>query len=98
MRSTAQVVVTVNAINDPPVLTVSTAALTLLEDFATVLIASTRSDVDGDSLAFAVTQSNPGVVTVTNSTSGFDVSSIANAHGETTITITISDGGTNTLA
>ena len=92
LRSTAQVVVTVNAVNDPPLLTVSTTALTLLEDFAAVLIASTRSDVDGDSLAFAVTQSNPGVVTVANATSGFDVSSIANAHGQTTLTITVSDG------
>ena len=98
LRSTAQVVVTVTEVNDPPLLTVSTTALTLLEDFATVLIASTRSDAEGHSLAFAVTQSNPGVVTITESTSGFDISSIANAHGVTTITFTVSDGQTNTLA
>ena len=95
--TSTQVAVVVNAINDAPVLIVSTTALTLIEDFSTaVLIATTRSDVEGDTLTFTVSESVTGVVTVTTSASGVQVANIANANGQTTLTFTLSDGTTNT--
>ena len=96
LNSTAQVVVDVTAVNDPPVLTVSTTALTLAEDFATVLIATTRTDIDSNTLTLTVAESATGVVTVQTSTSGISVSSIENINGRTTLTITLSDGGLST--
>ena len=91
VSSTAQVVVTVTPINDPPVISVSTNALTLLEDFATVLIATTRSDVDSNTLTYTLAQSATGVVTIQTSTSGISVSSIEHQSGRTTLTLTLSD-------
>ncbi len=96
LSSTAQLVVTVTAVNDSPVLTVSTTALTLDEDFAQVSIDATRSDVDGDTLTLTVSESTTGIVTVTTSVSGIQVTNIANANGQTTLTITLSDGTTST--
>ena len=96
LNSTAQVVVDVTAVNDPPVLSVSTTALTLAEDFATVLIATTRTDIDSNTLTLTVVESATGVVTVQTSTSGISVSSLGNINGRTTLTITLSDGGLST--
>ena len=89
----SQVLITVNAVNDPPVLSVSQDALTLNEDFSTTeVLTVTSSDVDGDTLALTVSESTTGVVTVTTSASGFQVVSILNANGQTTLTITVGDG------
>ncbi len=96
LNSMAQVVVDVSAVNDPPVLTVSTTALTLAEDFATVLIATTRTDIDSTTLTLTVAESTTGVVTVQTTTSGVSVSSIENINGQTTLTITLSDGRLST--
>ncbi len=97
LGSSSQVmVVDVRPINDPPTLMLSTTALTLLEDFASVLITLTRSDVEGDTLTLTVTQSNPSIASVRTTTSGINISSIANAHGKTTLTITASDHSTST--
>ena len=90
--ASTQVLVTVNAVNDPPVLMVSTTALTLVENFATVLIATSRTDADSTSLNFTVVESATGVVTVLTSTSGISVSSINQRSGRTTLTIALSDG------
>ncbi len=99
VSSTAQVVVTVTEVNDPPVLTVSTAALTLLEDFATpILIGTTRTDIDSTTLTLAVAQSNAGMVIVTTTDAGVRVANIANANGRTTLTITLSDGRLSSTA
>ena len=98
LRTTAQVVVDVIAVNDPPVLSVSTATLTLAEDFGTVLIAATRSDVDGDNLTLTVSESTTGVITVTTTVAGVQVANITNANGQTTLTITLSDGRLSTTA
>ena len=96
--STAQVVVDVTPVNDPPALTVSTNALTLLEDFVSTLTIATATDVDGDTLTLIVMESATGVVTVTTTVSGVSVSSILNANGQTTLTITLSDGRLSTTA
>ena len=90
---TSQVVVIVNPMNDKPVLTVSTFSLTLNEDYTVpVLIGTTKTDVDGDTLTLSVTESNTGVVTVTTSAAGVSLSSIGNATGQTTLSIIVSDG------
>ena len=97
--TTAQVVVTVTAINDPTLVAVSTTALTLLENFGTaVLIGTTITNVDGDTLVLTVAESSTGVVTVTTSASGVQVASILNANGQTTLTITVNDGTSDTTA
>ncbi len=96
--STFQVVVTVLPVNDPPVLTVSTNALTLVEDFGMVLIGTTRTDIDSNSLTLTVAESTTGVVTVQTTTSGVSVSSIDQRSGRTTLTITLSDGEFSSIA
>ena len=91
--STAQVVVTVTAVNDPPVLTVSTIALTLAEDFATALIATTRTDIDSNTLTLTVSESTTGVVTVTDlRRQAFKWQALPMSMVRTTLTITLSDG------
>ncbi len=96
LSSTTQVVVDVTPVNDPPVLTVSTNALTLLEDFGTILIATTRTDIDSNTLTLTVAESATGVVTVLTSISGISVSSIDDRSGRTTLTISLSDGRLST--
>ncbi len=92
LSSTGQVVVQVNAVNDTPTLTVSNSNLTLSEDFAGISTLATASDVEGSILIFSVIESTTGVVNVTTSSSGIRLSSIANANGFTTLTISVSDG------
>ncbi len=96
LSSTAQVVVTVTPVNDPPALSVSTSALTLAEDFGAFLIATTRTDIDSTTLTLTVAESATGVVTVQTSTSGVSVSSIGQRSGRTTLTITLSDSQLST--
>ena len=97
LTTTAQVVVTVTPVNDPPSLTVSTNALTLAEDFATpVLIGTTRSDIDSNTLTLTVAESTTGVVTVTITDAGVQVASTTDTNGVTTLTISLSDGTTST--
>ncbi len=98
LSSTTDMAVQIRAINDPPVVTVSTTALTLNEDFAsTVLIGTTRTDVDNDSLTLSVTESATGVVSVTTTAAGIQVARIGHANGQTTLTISVNDGSTITL-
>ena len=96
LSSTAQVVVDVTPVNDPPVLSVSTSALTLAEDFATILIATTRTDIDSTTLTLTVAESATGVVTVTVTTTDISVTSIGQRSGRTTLTITLSDSQLST--
>ena len=98
LSSMAQVVVTVTTVNDPPDLIVSTSALTLLEDFASVLIRTTRTDIDGDTLTLTLAESSSGIVTVTTSDSSIQIASIKNIYGATTLTISLNDGTTSTSA
>ena len=90
--TTAQVVVTVTPVNDPPALSVSTSALTLTEDFATTeVITVNRSDIDSNTLTLTVSESSSGVVTVTTTDAGVQVSNITNANGRTTLTVRVTD-------
>ena len=98
VSSTAQVVITITEVNDPPALTVSTSALTLAEDFGTFLIATTRTDIDSNNLTLTVAESTTGVVTVQTTTSGVSVSGIDQRSGRTTLTITLSDGEFSSIA
>ena len=99
LSSTAQVVVTVTPVNDPPTLSVSTTAVTLNEDFATIAsITLTIGDLDNDTLTLTVTESNTGVVTVTTSATTVQLANIAHANGATTLTIAISDGSLSSTA
>ena len=92
LTTTAQVVVTVTPVNDPPTLSVTTTALTLNEDFATVLIGTTRSDIDSNTLTLTVAESATGVVTVTITDAGVQVANNTDTNGVTTLTISLSDG------
>ena len=92
LSSAAQVVVTVTEVNDPPALSVSTSVLTLAEEFATVMIGTTRTDIDSNTLTLTVAESATGVVTVTVTDAGVQVANMTNANGRTTLTITLSDG------
>ena len=97
LTTTAQVVVTITPVNDPPSLSVSTTALTLNEDFATTeVITVSRSDIDSNTLTLTVSESATGVVTVTITDAGVQVTNISNANGATTLTLSLSDGTTST--
>ena len=99
LSTTAQVVVTVTPVNDPPALSISTTALTLNEDFATTeVITVSRNDIDSNTLTFTVSESATGVVTVTTTDAGVQVTNIRNANGATTLTISLSDGDLTTTA
>ena len=98
LTTTAQVVITVTPVNDPPTLSVTTTALTLNEDFAEVLIGTTRSDIDSNTLTLTVAESATGVVTVTITDAGVQVTNIRNANGVTTLTLSLSDGELTTTA
>ena len=93
LNTSTEVIVFVTSVNDTPTLSLSTTALTLAEDFATTIpITITMGDMDGDTLTLSVTESSTGVITVTTSASEIGVSSIANANGVTTLTVTLNDG------
>ena len=89
--TSVEIVVSVAAVNDPPMLTVPMTNLMLSEDFAVAQSIATITNVDGDTQTVIVTESTTGVVTVTTSATGVSVSSIANANGRTTLTIGVSD-------
>ncbi len=97
LTSRAQVTIQVTAVNDTPTLSLSSASLTFNEDFATATIATAMS-LDQDTLTLTVSQSATGVVTVTTSATGVRVSSIPNISGQTTLTISASDGRLSTTA
>ena len=90
--NSTEIIVVVNAVEDTPTLTISTATLTVAEDFAGATTLATALDDDGDSLNISVVESTTGVVSVTTSASGVQVERIADANGATTLTITVSDG------
>ena len=99
LSATAQVVVTVTPVNDPPTLSVSTTAVTLNEDFATIApITLTIGDLENDTLTLTVTESNTGVVTVTTTATTVQLANIAHASGVTTLTIVINDGSLSSTA
>ena len=91
-------VLTVNSVNDAPSFTLSTAALTLDEDFGSTQVTVTGSD-DGDAtedqlLSYSLSSSNVGFATLSVDGSGtVSIRSVANAFGVATVTVTVDDGG-----
>ena len=82
--------VTVNNINDAPVLT-AVSDLTIPEDTSTT-ITLTATDIDGDSLTFSAVSADTGVATVAVSGSTLTVTAATANSATTTITVTVSDG------
>ena len=82
--------VTVNNINDAPVLS-AVSDLTIPEDTSTT-ITLTATDIDGDSLTFSAVSADTGVATVAVSGSTLTVTAATANSATTTITVTVSDG------
>ncbi len=93
-----EIVVVVSPVQDAPTLNIPSVALTVAEDFASTLTIATANDDDGDPLLLSVVESTTGVVTVTTTASAVLVSSLRNANGQTTLTITVNDGTQDTTA
>ncbi len=91
LRATTQVVVTVNAINDPPTLTFSTNRISALGGFSPITINATASDIEDGVLAFTVTESTTGVVRVSTSANTIVLRPILNSAGTTTLTVSAVD-------
>ena len=94
---------TVNAVNDPPVFALSTAVLTLNEDFGTNTNISVVSANDGDNgdqeITYRINPTNTGFATlaIDAQTGEVTISSVANGFGSAVITVIAEDdGGGNT--
>jgi len=93
---TAQVTLTIAAVNDAPVAVDDTASVT--EDGSvTVTVLTNDSDIDGDVLTVTMASTDNGTVVINTGTT-VTYTPEANANGEATFTYTISDGfgGTDT--
>ena len=88
--NTGTVTVTVNSVNDAPV--VADAILATDEDTAATLTLS-GTDADGDALTFAVTQPANGTVTLSGTTASYTPN--ANFNGSDSFTFTANDGTVN---
>ena len=92
LSSLPQVVVVV--VNPPtPTLTVLSNSHNLTENFSGSITIANATNAD----RITVTQSNPGVVSITTSNASISISNIANASGRTTITITAFNGSLSSL-
>ena len=96
--STQSFVLTVNAVNDAPNFTLSAAAVVLDEDFTTTQAISVVSSDDGDgtsqSLSYSISTTAVGFATLSVDGSGtVSISSVADAFGVATVTVTVDDGG-----
>ena len=88
---TDEVVVIINAVNDNPVLTLSTTNLSLNEDFGTFIINITATDIEDGGLPVTVTGQDASIFTVTTSTNQIMLTSVANANGIVTLTVSAND-------
>ena len=93
-----EIVVVVSSVEDTPTLTISSTPLTVAEDFVGALTIATANDVDGNPLTFSVIESTTGVIRVTTSTSDVRISSLGDANGVTTLSISVSDGTASSTA
>ncbi len=95
--ATQTFMLTVSNVNDAPNLTLSTNVLTLNEDFGSNVVGIIENADDGDGtnqvLSYSVSSNNVGFSTLTiNPQSGrLTLTSIADAFGEATLTITVTD-------
>ena len=90
---------TVSPTNDPPTFSLSTAVITLDEDFATIQVAVTTSS-DGDAgieqtLVYSLSTTDTGFATlaIDDASGTVTITSIAERFGAAVITVTVSDGG-----
>ncbi len=95
--ATTQVTVTVNAVNDPPILAVSSNNISTVGGFSPITINTTASDIEDGALAFTVSESTTGVVRVGTSADAIILSNIPNASGQTTLTVTVVDSSGSTV-
>ncbi len=95
--ATTQVTVTVNAVNDPPTLAVSSNNISTVGGFSPITINTTASDIEDGALAFTVSESTAGVVRVGTSADAIILSNIPNASGQTTLAITAVDSSGSTV-
>ena len=96
-RSTQSFVLTVNAVNDAPNFALSTAALSLAEDFGSTQVTVISSD-DGDgtsqSLSYSLSTSHVGFATLSVDGSGtVSISSVVDGFGVATVYVVADDGG-----
>ena len=90
---------TVNEVNDPPVFALSTAVLTLNEDFGTSTGISVVSANDGDNgdqmITYRINSTNTGFATlaIDAQTGEVTISSVANGFGSAVITVIAEDDG-----
>ena len=82
--------VTINAVNDVPVLTTS-STLSTNEDTVSAAIAFSATDVDGDTLTYSFSDPAKGSV-VNNNDGTYTYTPDANENGSDSFTITVNDG------
>ncbi len=92
-----EVVVTINAVNDSPTLTLSTTNLSLSEDFGTFVINTTASDAEDGALLVTVS-GQAGLLTTNATTDQITLTSVANANGITTLTVSATDSDAITVS
>ncbi len=80
-------------VNGFPTLALSTQRITLDEDFGTFIINTTATDVEDGVLPVAVTGQDASLFAVTTSTNQIMLTSVANANGTATLTVSIVDSG-----
>ncbi len=97
--ATQTFILTVNEVNDPPVFALSTAVLTLNEDFGTSTGISVVSANDGDNsdqvITYRINSTNTGFATlaIDAQTGEVTISSVANGFGSAVITVIAEDDG-----
>ncbi len=91
LNASTQVVVTVNAINDTPTLTVTRNSISTLGGFAPITIGITTHDVEQGTLAFTVEASTLGVVRVNTLANAILLDTITGVSGQTILTVRVSD-------
>ncbi len=79
--------------NTAPSLSLSVNAVTLDEDFGTFIINTTATDAEDGDLPVAVTGQDASLFAVTTSTNQIILTSVANANGIATLTVSIVDSG-----
>ncbi len=79
--------------NTAPSLSLSVNAVTLDEDFGTFIINTTATDAEDGDLPVAVTGQDASLFAVTTSTNQIMLTSVANANGIATLTVSIVDSG-----
>ncbi len=95
--TSTQVVVTVQAVNDTPTLTISTNNIATIGGFTPISIRTTVTDVEDATLPFTVQASAVGVVTISTSNNTIVLNSIVGGSGQTTLTVTVVDSSNVTV-